>query len=250
MQAWRCWRRWRWRLAVPRRRLAHHRQAADQKRRRQAKNGYVAAAALHRRRRPPRRRPETEDVDGRADANSQVRLSSPDGAVYAAVTDSRGAFSLALPVAKTVRLFGLSEDKDGRRVQGEGYLAVMPSPGRPAVLLRAGVGAQAPGPPPALARVTAVDFDTGAGPLVSGAGAARRDSAPVVDGVAERDEARADGQGRFSFVLAAALKPGDHDLLVQFSGGEDPRTVESSARPSPFRGFHFPRWAADGRLAD
>ena len=201
-----------------------------------SQNGYVA---------PPRFTAaarlsdgETEIV-GRADANSHVRLSTPDGATFDAVTDSRGAFSLAVPAAKTVRLFGLSEDKDARRVQGEGYLAVMPSPGRPAVMLRAGVGAQAPGPPPALARITAVDFDAGGTGVASGLARPGTVLKLFLDGAARADgEVRADGQGRFSFALATALKPGDHDLLIQFSGGED--HVRFNVSPSePISGLPF-----------
>ena len=107
-----------------------------------SQNGYVA---------PPRFTAaarlgdgETEIV-GRADPNSRVRLSSPDGAAYGATTDSRGAFSLAAAGGRqdgqAVRAL---EDCKGRSAgAGRGLFgAVIPEPGRPAVLLRAGVGAQ------------------------------------------------------------------------------------------------------------
>jgi hypothetical protein len=177
------------------------------------------------------------EIVGRADRGAGVRLASPDGAAFAAVTDSRGAFSLAVPAAKTVRLFGLSEDVGGRRVQGEGYLAVIPAPGRTAVLLRAGAGAEAAGPAAAVPQITTVDFDAGGGAVASGLarpGAALRLS---LDGAAA-GEARADAQGRFSFTLAAPLKPGDHEFLLDSAGGEA-RTRVAVSPPRPISGLPF-----------
>jgi hypothetical protein len=85
------------------------------------------------------------EIGGLADPNAPIRLASPDHTVYAAVADGKGLFSLTLPAATSVRLFGLSETVSGRVLQGEGYLAVLPAPGRAAALLRAGGGAHAPG---------------------------------------------------------------------------------------------------------
>jgi hypothetical protein len=188
------------------------------------------------------------EIVGRADANAEVRLGSPDGTAYEATTDSRGAFSLAMPPATTVRLFGLSEEVRGRRIQGEGDLAVIPAPGRLAALLRAGVGAQTPGKAAASPQITAVDFDAGGGTVASGLarpGAALKLS---VDGGAAV-EGRADNQGRFSFPLAAALKRGDHQLLVQSASGQ--AQVHFTLAPAaPIAGLPFraERQAGDWRI--
>jgi hypothetical protein len=154
------------------------------------------------------------EIVGRADKNSHIRLTSPDGASFAAVTDSRGAFSVAVPRPQAVRLFGLAEDVGGRQVRGEGYLAVVPAPGQAGVVLRAGTGAESLGPPSAAARIAAVDFDSGGVAAVSGVARPGSSLKLVVDG-GTGVEVRANAQGRYSLTLAAALKPGDHQLTVQ-----------------------------------
>jgi hypothetical protein len=178
------------------------------------------------------------EVVGRARRNANVRLTSPDGSSLAAVTDSRGAFSLAVPRSGAVRLYGLAEDVDGHQVRGVGYLAVVPSPGQPAVVLRAGTGAEALGAPSAAPKISAVDFDVSGLVVVSGLarpGSPVRlsvDSAGGVDG-------RANSQGRYTLALTAALKGGDHQLQVQSPLGQAAaRFHVSPAGPisgSPFR---------------
>ncbi|HLI67526.1 MAG TPA: Ig-like domain-containing protein [Caulobacteraceae bacterium] len=179
------------------------------------------------------------EIVGRAQPNAHIQLATPDGTVFAAVTDSRGAFSLAVSAAPAVRLFGLSETEAGRPVRGEGYLAILPTPGRPAAVLRAGAGAQALSPPAGKLALTAVDFDSGGGAVVSGLA---RPGAPVrltVDNGAG-GETRADADGRFSFTLAAALKPGDHVLVVQSANGRAQARIQVSPGEAisgvPFRG--------------
>jgi hypothetical protein len=187
-------------------------------------------------------------LGGTADPNVRVRLGSPDGTAYGAVTDGRGAFSLTLPAAAAVRLFGLSEDISGRQVQGEGYLAVLPAPGRAAVLLRAGAGAHAPGASSDTPQVAAVDFDSGGGAVVSGVAHPGLALRLMLDGQ-PAGETKADARGRFSFPLAAALNSGDHDLTIQSPGGQaDARFSVSRAAPIsglPFRGV---RQAGDWRI--
>ena len=66
----------------------------------------------------------------------------------------------------------------------------------------------------------------------------------------ERDgEARADAQGRFSFALAAMLKPGDHALVVQSPGGQAGARF-SVSRSGPISGLPFrgERQAGDWRI--
>jgi hypothetical protein len=177
------------------------------------------------------------EIVGRAQRNASVRLASPDGTAYGGATDSRGAFSVAVPAAPAVRLFGLSEDVGGRKVQGEGYLAVLPGPGRAGVLLRAGIGALAPGPPPGAPQIITVDFDAGGGAVASGLARPGTALRLVVDG-ATGGEARADAQGRYAFALADMLKPGDHTLKVLSAGSQ--ATAEFTVRPaSPISGLPF-----------
>ena len=62
-------------------------------------------------------------------------------------------------------------------------------------------------------------------------------------------EARADAQGRFSFALAAMLKPGDHALVVQSPGGQAGARF-SVSRSGPISGLPFrgERQAGDWRI--
>ena len=188
------------------------------------------------------------ELGGLADSNVSIRLASPDGTTYAAVTDGRGLFTLSVPAAAAVRLFGLSEDVAGRIIQGEGYLAVLPAPGRPAVLLRGGGGAHAPGASSDLPQVAAVDFDAGGGAVVSGVAHPGSALRLTLDGQSG-GEARADAQGRFSFALAAMLKPGDHELTIQSPGGQaNAKFSVSPAGPISGLPFRGQREAGDWRI--
>jgi hypothetical protein len=62
-------------------------------------------------------------------------------------------------------------------------------------------------------------------------------------------EARADAQGRFSFALAAMLKPGDHELTIQSAGGRSDARFSVSP-PGPISGLPFrgQRQAGDWRI--
>lgn len=117
-----------------------------------------------------------EVLSGQAEPGVRLRLASPDGGAYGATTDDSGGWSIALPASGQVRLFGLSEEIGGRVIQGEGYVAVLPAPGRPAVLLRAGGGAAPLEQSPAL-QIVAVDFDAAGGGVILGHGQAWRAAA-------------------------------------------------------------------------
>lgn len=188
------------------------------------------------------------ELGGLAEPNAPIRLTSPDHTIYPASADAKGLFSLTLPAATTARLFGLSETVSGRVIQGEGYLAVLPAPGRAAALLRAGGGAHAPGATSDAPALAAVDFDSGGGALVSGVAHPGSTLKLTLDGQSGGDS-RADAQGRFSFALAAVLNPGDHDVTVQSSSGQ--ADAHFSVSPSgpisglPFRGE---RQAGDWRI--
>ena len=165
-------------------------------------------------------------LSGRSDPNARVRLLSPDGNAYGATATAAGAWTLTVPVQGDLREFGVSEVlgegdiQKSRNIQGQGYYALLPNPGRPAVLLRAGGGSQALSQPPAGPQVTTIDFDTGGGAVVSGLA---KPGSPVrvsVDGAAAAD-IKADARGWFSLVLSGVLKPGEHEAVVQSAEGSD-----------------------------
>ena len=163
-------------------------------------------------------------LSGRSDPNARIRLSAPDGNAYGATATAAGTWTLAVPIAADMREFGLSEvlgdpaDANSRNIQGLGYFAVLPASGRPAVRLRAGGGSEVIGDIEAAPQLTAVDYDSGGGAVVSGLA---RPGAPVrvsVDGAAPV-EARPDARGWFSIALPGMLKPGAHQAVLQSAGG-------------------------------
>lgn len=183
-------------------------------------------------------------LSGQGEPNVRLRLASPDGGAYGATANDHGRWSIALPASAGVRLFGLSEEIGGRVIQGEGYIAVLPTPGRAGVLLRAGGGA-APLETSATLQIVAVDFDAAGGAVVSGAakpGAALR---ALVDGAAV-GEIHAGQHGRYSLALTAAIKPGDHQLQIQTPGGVAQAQVNISPPPQPAAGLPYRGQRVDG----
>ncbi|MGH6987048.1 MAG: hypothetical protein ACRED9_09470 [Caulobacteraceae bacterium] len=157
---------------------------------------------------------------GSARPGSTVLLATPQGAAERAKVGSDGRWRLVLPPSPDVRLFGLSMLAGGRRLQAEGYIALLP--GARAALLRAGAGARvievhAPRGP----TILAVDFDQGAGvspvaAMISGLANPNSQVAILAD---ERPlaMARASAAGRFS--IPVTLIGGVHS----FEAVEGPR---------------------------
>ena len=175
-------------------------------------------------------------LSGEAEPNSRVRLQTPQGDAYGGTVTPSGAWSM--PTAAGAAIFGLSEDLGGRIVQGEGYVVILPAPGRPAALLRAGGGAAALGDSGSGVRIAAADFDSGGGAVISGfapAGAALKLS---MDGAAAPGEVKADGQGRFFIASPAVLKPGRHQIRVQ-SGAQAAQADIAVGPPGPISGQPF-----------
>jgi hypothetical protein len=158
-------------------------------------------------------------LKGRAANGARVRLSNPYGQALGTTASDTGDWSIEVPTvvnrAEALQLYGLSQDRDGRMVQAEGYIAVLPDPVMPAVLLRAGTGARLIGPKGArIASVLIADFDGGGGLAVSGQAAAGQAVKAGLDGV-WLAQARADRDGHFSFALPGATRPGEHQVSVQ-----------------------------------
>ena len=176
-------------------------------------------------------------LSGQSQADVRLRLASPDGGAYGATADDDGRWSITLPSETGVRLFGLSEEISGRVVQGEGYVAVLPPPGRPAVLLRAGGGAS-PLDDNQTLQIAAVDFDAGGSGVISGAarpGAALR---VALDGAAA-GETHASPQGHYAATIAGAIKAGAHQLEVQSGAAATQAAVTVDAPPSRITGMPY-----------
>jgi hypothetical protein len=144
---------------------------------------------------------------GAAPAGASVRLAEPGGQALTTRADAEGRWSLELAPAPQVRIFGLSTESGGRRVQAQGYVLVGPR-GQTA-LLRAGAAAvrldHGAG-----SRITSLDFDGEGGAILSGWAAAGTDVAIHLDSRPVGD-ARADDDGRFTMSLPR-LSPGPHRI--------------------------------------
>jgi hypothetical protein len=205
--------------------------------------------------RPPQllvaeRRPDGEVfLSGRADPQDRVRLSAPGGEAYGATADDNGRWTIALPGAADLRLFGLSEVLAGRLVQSEGYIALPPASGQAAVVLRAGVGALALGGSPDRPRIVAIDCDAAGGAVISGLARPGSTLHLSIDDGAGVD-ARADGDGRYSIALGAAMRAGDHEATVSV-GADSAQVRFAIGAPPTFTGLPFrgqrqaDRWRID-----
>jgi hypothetical protein len=187
-------------------------------------------------------------LSGRSKPSVRVRLSSPSGPAYGATADENGGWSILVPPSPDVRLFGLSEEINGRLVQGEGYIALLPPPGRTGVLLRAGGGADPLEVASTTPELVAVDFDAGGASVVSGVARQRQPLRLTLD-KAQAAESRADAAGRFAIGLAAMLRRGDHTLTIEQGGRQAVARVHVSPPPPisgpPYRGV---REAGDWRV--
>lgn len=187
-------------------------------------------------------------LSGRSKPSVRIRLSSPDGNAYGTTAGQDGTWSALAPPSGAVRMFGLSEEINGRLVQGEGYIVLLPAPGRAGALLRAGGGAAAlDGEGPVL-EIDAVDFDAGGATVISGAARTGQPLKLTVD-QAPAAESRPDSKGRFAIGLAAMLRPGDHTLTIEQAGAQASARIHlSPPQPiagSPYRGV---REANDWRV--
>ncbi len=178
-------------------------------------------------------------LSGQGEAGVRLRLVSPDGGAYGATDDDGGHWRMTLPASAQVRLFGLSEEISGRVVQSEGYVAVLPPPGRPAVLLRAGGGA-APLFEQHGLEIAAIDFDAAGGAVISGAAKPGAVLRAMIDG-ASAGETHAGPRGHYAVALTSALKPGAHQLQIQSAGAAVQAAIAVSPPPRssgdlPYRG--------------
>jgi hypothetical protein len=158
-------------------------------------------------------------LSGRSTNAARVRLSSPYGQALGTTASDTGDWSIEVPAAlnpaEPLQMYGLSQERDGRQVQAEGYIAVLPDALTPAVLLRAGTGARPIGPRGAdLGSVLIADFDDVGGLAISGQAAVGQEIKAALDGVWGA-QGRADRDGHFSLALSGATRPGAHQVSLQ-----------------------------------
>ncbi len=151
-------------------------------------------------------------LSGTGPPDALARLASPDGAAIGAASGADGRWRLTAPAADGPRLYSLSDDMPGRLLRARGYLAVLPAPGPPAVVLEPGGPAHTVGPAPE-PRIAAVDFDRSGAAVVSGRAKPNQTVRLALDG-ADAGEDRAGPDGRFSVSLSQALAPGPHALVA------------------------------------
>lgn len=151
-------------------------------------------------------------VRGRAAPGERVRLLTVEGGAHGAAADSEGDFVVLAPGGEPgqPRLLGLSGQRGGRAVPAEGWLYVPPGAPEAAVVLRPGAPAAVLGAAQLLA---AVDYDGGGAMTVSGRATPGTRVRVLVDG-APAGEGEAGPDGAFGVRLAAAVPPGERDVMV------------------------------------
>lgn len=178
-----------------------------------AEAGYLAPPTLL----AARRAPNGIVISGQAAPDADLRLGSPTGEVMMAKVDGLGQWSVTVPNAPGVRLFGLSSTLDGRTVQAEGYVMVADS--GEVAQLRAGAGARRLAAESSSPRILTIDVDREGGAVVSGVATPGAGLNVRVDRVT-RGGGQTSDEGRFNISLTDALAPGVHDIQVAGEGGE------------------------------
>lgn len=185
-------------------------------------------------------------IAGRATPGAKVRLGEPTGELRYGTADKAGLWTIVVPRASGLRLFGVAMSVNGRSTQAEGYLAVSPE-GR-AALLRAGAGAQVVSPPSRRPLILSLDFDRDGAAMISGVGTVNADIGLRLDRTAAGGTA-IDRQGRYSIALSRPITPATHELEISGEGGEDVVVVATDRPPAldrPFRASRLPNaWRID-----
>ncbi len=159
---------------------------------------------------------------GQSAGGARIRLSSPAGQALGTTASDTGSWSIEVPsvsgLAEPMQIFGLSQEMEGRLVQGEGYIAVLSSGVVPAVLLRAGSGAQVlPSAKVSTAPLLAADFDEGGALAVSGRTLPDQAVRASLDGVLAA-ESRSDRAGLYRLNLSSAARRGLHKIDLNIAG--------------------------------
>jgi hypothetical protein len=168
---------------------------------------------------------------GQAPVDAEVRLRDPSAQAFSATAGADGAWSIALPPAASPRMFAVEAELSGRIVHGEGAFLVLPPPGAPALLTRAGYGALPIAAEARAPSILAIDYDGGGGGSASGVAAPGASVRLLLDGQTVGG-GQADGAGRFAVLDLNARKPfapGPHRVRVETAAG----AAEAAVRVSP-----------------
>ena len=169
-------------------------------------------------------------LTGTAAADAKVSLASPDGTAFTAMAGADGVWSLSLPPATAPRMFAVSADAGGETVRAEGALLVLPAPGPPGLLARAGSAAQVLGAAPKAARVVALDYDGEGGAAVAGFAPPGGQIRLSLDGQpAGVDQANA--KGRFAVMAPNRRLPAGQRRIEIEVQGAPPASVEAEVSP-------------------
>jgi hypothetical protein len=183
------------------------------------------------------RSPTALTLTGRAAPNAQVELTAWEGDDLNASASRTGAWRLMLPAVTRPRMFALAAKLDGRGasdrlVHSEGALILLPPSGPPALLVRAGAGAEVFAAPTVRPALDALDYDPSG--FSAAAGRARPGAMVrlIMDG-ALAGAGQADAGGRYSILAAnSRLAFGAHTALVQSADGQADRRFTISP-PGP-----------------
>ena len=166
---------------------------------------------------------------GSAPAGAAVRLASPDGRNLTATAGADGRWSLVVAQPPAPLMFGLAAQTGERRVPAQGAVILLPQPGPPAVVARAGFAAQLLGGPGKGPAIAALDFDGGGGAAVAGFAQPKARVRLSFDGAAA-GLSQADEHGRFAVIAAnQPLRAGERRLQVETETGR----AEAVVRVSP-----------------
>jgi hypothetical protein len=185
-------------------------------------------------------------ISGLAAPGAPVRLGEPTGDMHPGQADSGGQWTIVVPPAAGLRLFGVAMIVEGQTVQAEGYVAVAPD-GRTA-MLRAGAGALVVSPASRRPLILALDFDRDGAAMISGIGTVGAEIGLRLDHTAAGGTT-IDRQGRYSFALSRPITPATHELEMSGEGGETVVVVATDRPPAldrPFRAARLPNaWRID-----
>jgi hypothetical protein len=174
-------------------------------------------------------------VKGIAAKGARIRLSSPEGQAFGTTADDQGVWQIDVPRhsarPQQTMLFGLSEDQEGRIIQAEFYVALLPDPQVPVVLLRAGTGAQTLANGPVFA-ITTADFDNAGGLTVSGFAPAGKPIKASLEG-SGAIETFAGQDGRFSLGLTPSAPATARQIEIQSGIDQRTLTLDVSAHRLP-----------------
>ena len=174
-------------------------------------------------------------LTGRGSPGAEIRLDSTRGEVILSKADGSGDWSLTLPASANPRLFNLSMTDEGRVVQAQGYLLLLPA-GR-AARLRAGGGTELLNGEADALRVETLDYDSEYGAILAGRAHAGETVSLRVDGV-QRARTVADARGRYAAALNIPLSRGLHDFDVA-AAGDEAHLLLPVAAPGPLGGARF-----------